>query len=492
MVKLFKQSPDKYKGDMIVHFVRQEDSGTPCCHDQRMQAIIDRVFVSGDFIAKEGQVLLYYPDREYQQRVKRVLTVGLGKGDLSRETFRNAGGIVAGEARKTKTQNLLLIVPEWLSFDLAQMVECLTEGLILGNYRFRKYQTVKDEEESCGLTNIFIFAERCPEVSHGLKRGKIAAVASCMARDMGNEPANFWTPSHFAAFAQRLADQYGFGIQILSRAEMVQEKLGGILGVSSGSDQPPTMIVMEYRTGKKVPTLLFVGKGLTFDSGGISLKPFKGMEEMKYDMCGGAVMLSFLAALGEERPRHLDVVVILPATENLPGSAALKPGDVIVQHGGKTVEVISTDAEGRLILADALSYGIKRYQPAAVVDVATLTGAVIIGLGHHRTGLFSNNDELAQKILYAGERSGEPCWRLPLGPEYTKQLKSEVADLKNSVGRDGGSITAASFLAEFVGITPWAHLDIAGTAWDFTEKSYVSKGASGVGVRILLEMIRAR
>jgi leucyl aminopeptidase len=215
------------------------------------------------------------------------------------------------------------------------------------------------------------------------------------------------------------------------------------------------------------------------------------MEEMKYDMCGGAAVLGAMQAVGEEMPKGLNVVAIVPATENLPGPSALKPGDIITMYGGKTVEVVNTDAEGRLILGDALAYGIKKFKPSAVIDLATLTGAVIIGLGHHRTGLLSNDDVLVQKVLSAGDRSGEPLWQLPLGPEYTKQIKSKVADMKNVGNRAAGTITAASFLQEFVGDIPWAHLDIAGTAYSFTEKSYIpNKSPSGIGVRTVLELIR--
>jgi leucyl aminopeptidase len=267
--------------------------------------------------------------------------------------------------------------------------------------------------------------------------------------------------------------------------------MGGILAVNQGSALPPKLVILEYTTAKKNPTLMFVGKGLTFDSGGVSLKPAAGMEDMKYDMCGGAAVLAAMQAVAEEKPPGVNIVALVPATDNMSGSAALKPGDVITHYNGKTSEVVNTDAEGRLILADALAYGIKRFKPDAVIDLATLTGAVIVGLGHHRTGLLSNDDELAEKILAAGDWSGEPLWRLPLGPEYTKQLKSEVADLKNVGGKSAGTITAASYLQEFVGETSWAHLDIAGTAWGFTEKSYIDKkGPSGTGVRTLLTLVR--
>jgi leucyl aminopeptidase len=215
------------------------------------------------------------------------------------------------------------------------------------------------------------------------------------------------------------------------------------------------------------------------------------MEEMKFDMCGGAAVMGAMQAIGKEKPKGINIVAIVPATENLPGPSALKPGDIITIYGGKTIEVVNTDAEGRLILADALAYGIKQYKPKTVVDLATLTGAVVIGLGHHRTGLLSNDEELARKVLAAGDRCGEPLWRLPLGPEYSKQIKSKVADMKNVGNRAAGTITAAAFLQEFVGETAWAHLDIAGTAYNFTDKPYVTKnGPSGIGVRTLLELVR--
>jgi leucyl aminopeptidase len=267
--------------------------------------------------------------------------------------------------------------------------------------------------------------------------------------------------------------------------------MGGILAVNRGSSVPPKLVILSYQTAKKNPTLMLVGKGLTFDSGGVSLKPAAGMEDMKYDMCGGAAVLAAMEAVAREKPKGINIVALVPATDNMSGSDAVKPGDIITHFNGRTSEVINTDAEGRLILADALAYGIKKFKPDAVVDLATLTGAVIVSLGHHITGLMANNDELVSRLMAAGNRTGEPLWRLPLGPEYRKQLKSEVADIKNMGGKGAGTITAAAYLEEFVDDTPWAHLDIAGTAWGFTEKSYVpAKGPSGVGVRTLLAFIR--
>jgi leucyl aminopeptidase len=499
------QAVEKYKGDMITYFVHQQEKEAPVCDNSFVQETINLAFKAGDFSGREGETLLFYPSDKGRLPAKRVLVVGLGKAeegkvmnsvapaDVWRDNYRRAGGTVSETALKTRAEKILVLVPSPYILDKQETVECLTEGLVLGAYQFKKYKKNEDEDEKKGaVKEILFFTEKEEKpVLQGLNRGRIAALAGSAARDMANEPGNVWTPARFAEFGRKLAKTYNFTCKVLSKSDMSRLKMGGILGVNSGSDQPPKMVILEYKTSPRHPTLLLVGKGLTFDSGGISLKPPKGMEEMKFDMCGGAAVLGVMQAVGEERPKGINIVAIVPATENLPGPSALKPGDIITIYGGKTIEVVNTDAEGRLILADGLAYGIKQYKPRAVVDLATLTGAVVIGLGHHRTGLLSNNDELAQKVMAAGDRSGEPLWRLPLGPEYSKQIKSKVADIKNVGNRAAGTITAAAFLQEFVGETPWAHLDIAGTAYNFTDKPYARQnGPSGVGVRTLLELIR--
>ncbi len=490
-LQVVQKSPEAFKSDLTVFFVRQaEERFTPPSADPVVAATVARAFGAGDFAGKEGETLLFYP--EPAGAALRLLVVGVGKESLTRETVRKAAGTAAGVALKTRAARLLLVVPELSELAADEVAECLAEGVVLGGYRFDKYKTAKEDEPVAHIKAVsFWGTARAATLRRGMDRGRVAAMNAWAARDMANEPGNHWTPNHFADYGRALAERRGLTCKVLDKAAMKRLGMGGILGVNQGSAQPPKMVVVEYRTGKKVPTLLLVGKGLTFDAGGISLKPSAGMEEMKYDMCGGAAVLAAMAAVAEERPKKLDVVAIVPATENLPGPAALKPGDIITHYGGKTVEVVNTDAEGRLILADALAYGIEKYQPSAVVDLATLTGAVIVGLGHHRTGLLANDDALAARLSEAGERSGEPVWRLPLDKEYAKQLESQVADLKNIGNRAAGTITGGAFLQEFVGDTPWAHLDIAGTAWNFTEKSYVPKGSSGVGVRLLLELIRA-
>ncbi len=493
MIQLSKVTPQRFKGDMIVYFVSKPKKGAPTCADDAVQQVINRACAAGDFKGKEEQMLLFYPPPEAsrKQLVSRVLVVGLGPTDkLNNESFRKAGGTVSTAALKTKARKLLVVVPEITGAKQTDMVQPLSEGLILGAYQFRKYKKNEETEDQPGsIEEIAIYAADAAASRKAIQTATVTAGAACTARDIGNEPGSHWTPAAFADHGRELAKRFGLKAKVFSKPELKRLGMGGILAVNQGSAQEPKMVILEYRAGRKVPTLLLVGKGLTFDSGGISLKPSEGMEEMKYDKCGGAAVVAVIQAIGSLKPKNLNVVGIVPATENLPGPAALKPGDIITQYGGKTVEVINTDAEGRLILADALAYGIEKYKPALVVDLATLTGAVIIGLGHHRTGLLSNNDDLADKLLQAGESCGESLWRLPLAPEYTKQLKSEIADIKNVGKRDAGTITAASFLQEFIGDTPWAHLDIAGTAWNFTEKPYIPKGPSGVGVRTIIELI---
>ena len=490
-IKVSKTAPQRFNGYMLVYFVRQPAEQAPLCSNPQVQEEIDLAFAAGDFSGKDEQSLLFYPRPGMELAAGRILVLGLGKDEINGEMFRTGGGRIAKIVQSTKAGKIMVVLPEDLDFPVIEMSKCLTEGLVLGNYQFNKYKHAEqDEEPPNAIAAVVLAAAGDRSARKGMELGRQAAEAACQARDMANEPGNNWTPGHFAEYGRQLAKEFNLRCTVLGLRELKRLKMGGLLGVNQGTSEAPKMIILEYRSGRKVPTLMLVGKGLTFDSGGISLKPPQGMQDMKYDMCGGAAVLAAMRAIAQEQPAHVDIVAIVPATDNMPGPGALKPGDIVKHYNGKTVEIISTDAEGRLILADALSYGIKRFKPAAVIDLATLTGAVIVGLGHHITGLMSNDDELAAQVLKAGENSAEPVWRLPLAKEYKKQLKSQVADLKNVGGKEAGTITAGAFLQEFVGDTKWAHLDIAGTAWDFTKKTYVPKGPSGVGVRLLLELIR--
>ncbi|MEN8188606.1 MAG: leucyl aminopeptidase [Thermodesulfobacteriota bacterium] len=491
---------EAYDGDLLVYCVYQPKKGRLRCEHKAVSMLINRSRAGEEFKGKEGEQLLIYPAMmtgKVALGARRLLIIGLGKKEkesdrnLRRESWRKVGGLAAKAAAKLKAADLAVQVGNDPKLSGRELTECLTEGILLGDYRFLKYKKMSKKDKPFGgiETVRFICSKVTTSLRKGLKSGENGAQAACTARNMANEPGNGWTAADFAAHGRKLAKRTGLKCRVLNRSDMVRLGMGGILAVNQGSEEPPKLVILEYRPSKKAETLLFVGKGLTFDSGGVSLKPAAGMEDMKYDMCGGAAALSVMEAVAAEKP-GVGVVAIIPATDNMGGRAAVKPGDIISHYNKLTSEVINTDAEGRLILADALAYGIKRFKPSCVVDLATLTGAVIIGLGHHHSGLLSNNQVLVERLIKAGKRCGEPLWQLPLGPDYSKQLESRVADVKNTGGRAAGTITAACYLEKFVGDTPWAHLDIAGTAWNFTDKSYVPKGPSGTGVRTLLELVR--
>jgi leucyl aminopeptidase len=495
-VRLTQKSITAYPGELLVFLVAANGKKLPKC-DQKIRPTVKELFALGDFKGNKDESILLYPGRSDAGKgfsCRRILLVGIGdlKKDDSQdqflETFRKSGGIISQSAKKVKADELLLVLPEFVDDTYFHLTGGLVEGLLLGNYRFRNYkkkETKKDDYH--GLKTLTIYGKG-GSLRRSLHRARRGAEAAMTARDMANEPANRWTPDHFSKFARDLARNSELRCTIIGKAQIKKLGMGGIIAVNQGSAIDPRVVIVEHRPKNFRSTILLVGKGITFDSGGVSLKPAAGMEDMKYDMCGGAAVISAMQAVAEEKPK-VRVVAIVPTTDNMSGSSAIKPGDVITHFNGITSEVINTDAEGRLILADALAYGIKEYSPDCVVDLATLTGAVIIGLGHHRTGMMSNNDLLAETLSRAGEETGEKLWRLPLDPEYTEQLESEVADVKNIGGRAGGSITAGAYLQKFVGTTPWAHLDIAGTAWDYTKKSYIPKGPSGIGVRLLLNFI---
>lgn len=476
--------------DMTVYFLARQRKRVTGIPENEHGRLLRGVVALGEFKAKEQEALVLFEPREAEAKPARLLFLGLGAQKGGRELFRKLGGVIAKSASQHKAARLEIVLPSGI--DQKEAAECLCEGILLGSYLFRKYRAEKDpDEQPHSISRCCFVAERSAGLKSFIERGSTSADSCIIARDLANEPGNKLSPRLLAEQAVHLAKQNGLHAKVLKPRELQRLGMGGLLGVGQGSSEPPHLIIQQYTVGKEVPTVLLVGKGLTFDSGGISLKPGAGMEDMKYDMSGGGAVLGAMAAIGREKPAGCNVVALVPVAENLPGPAALKPGDVVTIYGGKTVEVVNTDAEGRLVLADALAYGIEKFKPAAVIDVATLTGAVIVALGHHYTGLFSNDRRLARKIEQAGAAAGEPLWRLPLGEEYSKQLKSEIADLRNlGAGREGGSITAAAFLLEFVEKTAWVHLDIAGTAWKFTEKSYIPKGPSGIAARTLLELIR--
>ena len=486
--------------DVVVFCFGQEKkkiSGT----DPVISKFLDKVQALGDFSGKADQQVLLYPselDTNLKIKAKRILIMGMGPMDAKKEPetvfdiIRKTAGEVAKACKKINAKTVGLVLPAIRHLPVDQVGQCLMEGLLLGDYHFLKYkETTAKKEDYQGIKTVRVICQATDKkkVDEGIQKGVNAACAVCDARDMANEPANGWTADEFAEYARSLAEEHDLTYTCLEKEDMKTLGMGGILGVNQGSAIPPKMVILEYSPADPADTVLLVGKGITFDTGGISLKPGAGMEEMKYDMCGGAAVLSAMQAVGKEKP-EVKVVGIVPATDNMPSGSAIRPGDIIRHFNGVTSEIVNTDAEGRMILGDALSYGIKMYEPDCVIDIATLTGAVIIGLGHHYTGLVSNHDRLSNLLENAGKEAGEPIWRLPLTEDYKEQIESKVADIKNVGGKPAGSITAGAYLSNFVGDTPWAHLDIAGTAWGFTKKSYVPEGPSGIGTRTFIYLIR--
>jgi leucyl aminopeptidase len=415
-----------------------------------------------------------------------VLVIGLGRREeIDPERLRVVAALAAKEAERLEAASIAWAPPE--AENPAAAAEALVVGTILGAYRFDCFKGAGEDERPTRVESLTLLAP--PKLAGAAEAARICAEAQNRARDLQSTPANVATPSHLAARAEEIAAAFpAVSAEALDRAQIEAKGMGGLAAVSQGGPVEPRLIVLRYAGGGSGPTLGLVGKGVTFDTGGISLKPGAGMEEMKMDMSGAAAVLEAVAAIAELE-LAIDLIAVIPSTENMPSGSAVKPGDVITQHNGKTVEVNNTDAEGRLILADALSYAVE-LGAERLVDLATLTGAVVIALGSTYAAVISNDEELAEELIAAGGRSGELTWRLPLHPEFKELMKGTVADLSNLASkRKAGTITAASFLEEFVGETPWAHVDIAGTAWD-VGREYTGKDASGYGVRLLVELVR--
>jgi leucyl aminopeptidase len=418
-----------------------------------------------------------------------LLIVGLGKReDIDAERLRVAAALAAKEAGRLEASSIAWALPETGDADAA--AEALVTGTILGAYRFDRFKgkgTATDDAPPPSVESLTLLG---PEgIAAAAETARVYATAQNRARDLQSTPANFATPSFLAARAEEIAlDHEAVTVDVLGPEQIAAKGMGGLVAVSRGGGEPARLIVLRYSGGGSGPTLGLVGKGVTFDTGGISLKPGAGMQEMKYDMSGAAAVLEAVAAIAE-LGLAVDLVAVVPSTENMPSGTAIKPGDVITQYNGKTVEVNNTDAEGRLILADALAYAVE-LGAERLVDLATLTGAVVIALGSTYAAVVGNDDELAAAVSRAGEESGELTWRLPLHPEFKALMKGTVADLSNLASkRKAGTITAAAFLEEFVGETPWAHVDIAGTAWE-VGREYTGNDASGFGVRLLVELAR--
>jgi leucyl aminopeptidase len=437
---------------------------------------------AGDAKAGFQKLTLLRPDQP-----GRVLTVGLGKRDgADAERIRLAAAVAAKEAATLEATSLAWLLPE--SDEDEATAEALVTGTILAAYRFDRFQSTDPKDPPPPrLESLTLLAPA--SAAAAAEAGRICAEAQNRARDLQSLPSNVATPSFLGRRARQIASHHeGVSAEVLGREEIAAKEMGGLVAVSQGTAEDPKLIVVRYAGGGSGPTLGLVGKGVTFDTGGISLKPSASMHEMKMDMSGAAAVLEAVGAIAE-LGLELDLVAVVPSTENMPSGTAIKPGDIITQYNGVTVEVNNTDAEGRLILADALAYAVE-LGAERIVDLATLTGAVLIALGSTYAAVISNDDDLASEVTQAGETTGELVWRLPLHPEYKELTKGTVADLTNvSAKRKAGTIYAGSFLEEFVGETPWAHVDIAGTAWD-VGRPYTGNDASGFGVRLLVELAR--
>jgi leucyl aminopeptidase len=486
-IDIEKARVDKVESEAVVVSVYEKDKlpgGEAGDLDKALGGKIRDLIKRGDFKGKLNQTAVLYPWGQIP--AKRVLIIGLGKKEeTSLERVRQVAGKAAVQIRELGLKSFATTLPETgAKFGLSPVSQAVVEGTLLALYRFKQFKTKdEDKNEITQFTIIKKDAKKIPEIKPGVGFGQIVAGAANWTRDLVNLPGNELTPRRLGREAQKIARQFGLKCKVLGLAEIRRLKMNCLLQVAKGSRQPPRFIILEYAgKGRSLKTVVLVGKGITFDSGGISIKPSARMEEMKYDMAGGAAVLGAIrAAVRLSLPFR--IIGLVPATENLPGGAAYKPGDILTSSG-KTIEIITTDAEGRLILADALTYA-KRYRPEAIIDLATLTGACIVALGHEASGMVGNNQKLLTRLKQAGEEAGERVWELPLWKEYDELLKSEVADMKNVGNRSAGVITGGAFLGRFIDKTAWAHLDIAGTAWSDKGRIYMSPGATGVGVRLL-------
>ncbi len=464
-------------------------NGDGAAIDKALDGVISQLITQGEIKGKLNQITVIYSLGKLPAR--RVVVVGLGKKpELTLDRVRGAAAETCRLLRQIGVATVATVAQGAgiAGITVEGSAQAITEGALLGLYSFRKHITKEAEYgELKQLTIVDADTKNLPGLKRGYRKGSILAEATSLARDMVNEPANYMTPTDMAETAASLANTYRLEISVLEREQMQELGMGALLGVAQGSRQPPKFIILRYHgRAAKDTDIALLGKGITFDSGGISIKPSEKMEEMKGDMAGGAAVMAAISAIAQLKPK-INILALIPATENLPDGNALKPGDVLKTISGKTIEIISTDAEGRLILADALGYA-RKQGAKAMVDVATLTGACRVALGDICTGAFSNNQALLDKVIAAGAQSGERIWPMPMYEEYKEQNKSDVADIKNAGSRNGGAITAAQFLAEFAGDTPWVHLDIAGTSLSEKERAELVKGATGVAVRTLVNL----
>ena len=456
--------------------------------DAAMGGAIKELIASGDVRGKSGELTLVHSMGRVPS--PRVIIAGLGKSsDFDIDKVRAISGDLARFLRRNRIKDAAVIT-HGAGIGGLEAEDCaaaIAEGTVMGLYRFMRHKKPPEEDfDVQSLTLVENDAAKVASLERGVDRGRVLAEAANFCRDLANEPSNYLTPTEMADRAKDLAADTGLECEIFGPGWMSEKGMGGVLGVAAGSHQEPRFIVLRYNGAGDAKPLALVGKGITFDTGGISIKPAAGMEEMKGDMSGGASVIAAMGAIARLKPAT-NVVGIVPATENMPGGSAIKPGDVLRTMSGKTIEVINTDAEGRLILSDGLAYA-REQDAMAIVDIATLTGAISIALGNVAMGAMGNDSGLMDRIKKAASDAGEKVWELPMYDEYKDQIKSDVADMKNVGGRGAGSITAAMLLKEFVEDTPWVHLDIAGVDNYDRDKGVIVKGASGIPVRTLVNL----
>lgn len=491
-IKVEKGKAEKYSCELLLLFSFESPEkleGSIRDVDLEWKGFISTLMKQGDIKGELFECRLFYTHGALP--AKRVLLTGLGKkGEFDLEKWRGAASRAGQYIRDAGIKQFVFPIAKFDSFSEVELSESFVTGLLLGLYQFNEFKTLeRDKIKEIG--KVILLGEKDGEtksIGEGLRMGEIISEAVCLARDLVNGPSNQVTPSLLAQKARQIAKDYGMEIQVFDVSEAEAMGMGAFVAVAKGSQEPGKFIVLEYNKGKGLDTIALVGKGITFDSGGISIKPSENMDRMKDDMSGAAAVLATMqVAFKLQLPLHL--VGIMPATENLPSGKAYKPGDILKTLSGQTVEVISTDAEGRLILSDALTYSL-RYQPKAIVDLATLTGACVIALGNDVIGLFGNDESLLKRIEEASGKTGEKVWRMPLLDEYFDHLKSDAADFRNVGTRIAGAIIGGIFLSKFVEKIPWVHLDIAGPASIDKERPYIPRGGTGVGVRLLVQLIR--
>jgi len=498
LIKVECRKLTRYEGDLLVLGMYQQTKRLPeryASLDKATGGAISGLLKLGDFGGKVNETAVLYVSGKVA--CKRIMLVGLGlEKKLNIKTLRQAAGAAVRLADKLGTGRLGLALHGLAEgkIDSARMGQAISEGAITGRYDFKDYISKKNnnDKESAlmRVAMVELAAPLAKKLSQGCRVGIALAEAENRTRMVANQPGNEINPPTLAREAQKLARQFGLKCKIFDQRRLEAMKMNGIVAVGSGSASKPRLIVLKYQGRKDrpaTPDLVVVGKAITFDSGGISIKPSANMEAMKFDKCGGCAVLGIMTAAADLKLK-LNVVGLIPSAENLPSHTSYRPGDIIRTYSGKTVEIQNTDAEGRMILCDALTYA-TRMKPRAIIDMATLTGGCVIALGEHYAGLFSNNDALRDKVQKAGELSGNTVWPLPCDEGYLEQMKSKIADLKNVGGREGAACTAAAFLQEFVGDIPWVHLDIAGVADSDKEKPYRSVGATGFAVRLVMEYL---